>query len=96
VTLSVTDVGADCPDARLVQSSVYVSVPTAVGFTVCVPVLSKGPVQLPEAVQPWLFADDHVIVVELPTTMEFVASVNVGAAGTIICATGTLTAAISA
>ena len=59
------------------------SVPTAVGVTVWVPVLAMAPVQLPEAVQPWLFAEDQVSVVELPMTMELEANVKVGAAGTI-------------
>jgi len=71
-------------------------IPTAVGVTVWVPVLAKAPVQLPEAVQPWLFAEDQVSVVELPTTMELDASVNVGAAGTGISVTGILAAAASA
>jgi hypothetical protein len=41
-----------------------------------------GPDQLPDAVQPSaVFTDDHVRVVELPTTMDVEASVSVGAGG---------------
>ncbi len=60
---------------------------------VWLPVLAMGPLQLPEAVQPWLFAEDQVRVVELPTTMELDPRVNVGAAGTTA---GILVAATSA
>ena len=58
-----------------------------------VPSLAKAPVQLPEAVQPVVFTDDHVIVVELPVTMDGEVSVTVGAAGMIA---GTICAATSA
>ena len=69
------------------------SVPTAVGVNVWLPVLAWAPDQLPEAVQPWLFAEDQVSVVELPIVMELDASVSVGAAGTVA---GILVAATSA
>src|SRR5579859_118780 len=51
VTVSVVDVGADGP-TTLVQNRMYVSVPTAVGVTVSLPVAARAPVQLPDAVQP--------------------------------------------
>ena len=58
------------------------SEPTAEGFTVCVPLLARGPDQLPEAVQPSeVFADDQVRVVELPVTIDVEANVSVGARG---------------
>src|ERR1700722_7437931 len=80
VTLSMTDVAGDAP-ATSEQTSVYVSVPTAVGLTVWEPLVGKGPDQLPDAVQPEAFEEDQVIVVEAPLTMVFEARVNVGAAG---------------
>jgi hypothetical protein len=54
-----------------------------VGLTVCVPLLAKGPDQLPEAVQAVVLTDDQVSVVELPVTIEVEPSVSVGATGTI-------------
>jgi hypothetical protein len=48
---------------------------------VWVPLLAKGPVQLPEAVQLVAVAEDHVMVVEFPTAIEVDAKVSVGAAG---------------
>ena len=80
VTESVTEVAGELP-ATLEHNSVYVSVPTAAGFTVCVPLLAKAPVQLPEAVQPVVFAEDQVIVVEPPVTMEVEPRESVGTAG---------------
>jgi hypothetical protein len=44
-------------------------------------VLAIAPLQPPDAVQPVAFADDQVIVVELPLAMELAASVRVGAGG---------------
>jgi hypothetical protein len=58
-----------------------VSVPAAAGFRVCEPLVPIGPSQLPEAVQLVAWAEDQVIVVELPTVMEFEAKVRVGAGG---------------
>lgn len=69
------------------------SVPTAVGVTVWLPVFAKVPVQAPEAVQPVAFADDQVIVVELPVTIEQEPRVRVGADGT---PASTICAALSA
>ena len=80
-TVSVTEVAVEGP-AKFEQNSVYVSDPTAVGLTVCEPLLAKGPDQLPDAVQPSeVLTDDHVSVVELPVTMEVDARVSVGAGG---------------
>ena len=45
------------------------------------PELAKAPAQLPDAVQPVAFTDDHVSVVELPDTMDDEASVRIGAFG---------------
>ena len=69
------------------------SVPTAVGVKVWLPVLAWAPDQVPEAVQPWLFAEDQVSVVELPIVMELDASVSVGAGGRVA---GIMAAAIFA
>jgi hypothetical protein len=46
-----------------------------------VPLLANEPLQLPDAVQPVVLADDQVIVVEAPTVIDDDDSVNVGAAG---------------
>ena len=80
VTESVTEVDGEVP-APLEQTSVYVTVPTAVELTVWEPLVAKVPPQLPDAAQPEAFEEDHVIVVEAPLTMELEARVNVGAAG---------------
>jgi len=52
------------------------------------PLLANVPLQAPDAVQPVVLTADQVIVVELPTVMEFDASDSVGAGGTTcgICA----------
>jgi hypothetical protein len=76
----VADAAADVP-AAFAHAKVYVSVPLAVGFTVCDPLVAIAPLQLPDAVQPVASVEDQVIVVELPTTMEVAASVRAGAAG---------------
>lgn len=80
VTESVTDVDGELP-AAFEHDSVYVSDPTAVGLTVCVPLLAIAPDQVPEAVQPVVFTDDQVSVVELPVTMDVEAKLSVGAGG---------------
>ena len=92
MTDSVTDVAGEVP-ATFAQTRVYVSDPTAVGLTVWVPLLAIAPDQLPEAVQPVVFTDDHVSVVEAPVAIDGDASVSVGAVGMIA---GTICAAISA
>ena len=92
VTDSVTEVAGEVP-ATFEHTMVYISDPTADGLTVCVPLLAKAPDQLPEAVQPVVFTDVQVIVVELPVTMDVEPSVSVGAAGIIA---GTICAALSA
>ena len=81
MTDSVAETAGEVP-ATFEQASVYVSDPTADGLTVWLPLLAKGPDQLPEAVQPSeVFTDDHVSVVELPVTMDVEARVSVGAGG---------------
>jgi hypothetical protein len=56
-------------------------VPAVAGISVVVPLVAWVPLQLPEAVQAVALDDDHVSVVELPTTMELAAKLRVGAAG---------------
>ena len=92
VTVRVTDVAGELP-AAFAQTIVYVSLPTAVGPIVWLPVLANAPDQLPDAVQPLVLAEDQVMVVELPVTIELCARVSVGATGTIA---GTSVAALSA
>jgi hypothetical protein len=92
VTDKVTEFAGEVP-AIFAQTRVYVSDPTAVGLTVWVPLLAIAPDQLPEAVQPVVFTDDHVSVVEPPVKMDVDASVRTGAAGMIA---GTICAAMSA
>ena len=91
-TDNVTEVAGEVP-ATFEHTRVYVSEPTAVGLTVCVPLLAKAPDQLPEAVHPVVFADDHVIVAEALGTMDVGVMLSVGAGGMIA---GTICAAISA
>lgn len=83
LTVSVAEVAGDGP-TLFEHVSVYVSVPTAVGLRVCVPLVGNAPDQLPEAVQPVELAEDHVIVVELPVTIEDEPKVSVGAAGAAV------------
>ena len=45
--------------------------------------LAIAPVQLPDAVQPVVFTEDQVSVVELPVAIDDEARVSVGAAGRI-------------
>jgi hypothetical protein len=52
------------------QTSVYVSVPVAVGVTVWLPLVASVPLQLPEAVQLVAFVETQVKVAVLPTTIE--------------------------
>jgi hypothetical protein len=81
VTVNVTDDAAEGPPL-LVQISVKVSVPTAVGVMVCVPVAASVPDQLPEA--PQLVAlDDQESVVDAPTAIEVEARLSAGAAGAV-------------
>ena len=65
--------------------------PTAVGLIVCVPLLAKAPDQLPEAVQPVALADDQVMVVEPPVTIDVDARLSVGAAGVTTAVTDSIT-----
>jgi len=92
VTVKSADAAGDVP-AALAHANVYVSVPLAVGFTVCEPLIASAPLQPPDAVQPVAPVEDQVIVVELPTTMEVSASVRVGAAGGAVTANVTALAA---
>ena len=82
MTDRVTEVAGEFP-AAFEHIRVYVSDPTVLGLTVCVPLLAIAPVQLPEAAQPVVFTDAQVSVVELPVTMDDEASLSVGAAGRI-------------
>jgi hypothetical protein len=52
-----------------------------VGFKVCVPLVARVPLQLPDAVHPVALADDQVMVVEPPAATEVAAKVKVGGAG---------------
>jgi hypothetical protein len=67
--------------AAFTQTSVKVSVPLAVGFRVCVPLLASVPLQLPDAVQAVALLEDQVMVVEAPAAMDVAAKVSVGGAG---------------
>jgi hypothetical protein len=58
-----------------------VSLPVAVGETVCVPLVASVPLQLPLAVQLVAVGEDQVIVAVLPTAIEVADSVKVGVAG---------------
>lgn len=80
VTISVAVLAADVPPA-LLQVNVNVSVPTAAGVIVLLPLTANVPLQLPDAVQLAALTDDQVSVVEPPTATEFAASDSVGAAG---------------
>jgi hypothetical protein len=80
VAVRVTEAGADGPP-RLLQIKVNVSVPTAVGVMVWVPLVACAPLQLPDAVQLVALAEDHASVVECPTATAFAANDRVGAAG---------------
>ncbi len=56
--------------------------PAADGVSVWLPLLARAPLQLPDAVQPVVFADDQVIVMEAPTVIEEDDNDSAGAAGT--------------
>jgi hypothetical protein len=90
VTVNTTDVGAESP-TLLEQTSVYVSVPAAVGLIVCEPLAAKAPDQLPDAVQLAAVGEDQVMVVEPPVVMELAASVRLGAGGTASAVTVNVT-----
>ncbi len=80
VTVKLADAAGDAP-AALAHVNVYVSVPLVVGVRVCEPLVAIAPLQLPDPVQPVVLAEDQLMVVELPLTMELAASDRVGAAG---------------
>lgn len=80
VALRMTEVGAEGPP-RLLQVKVKVSLPTAAGVMVRVPLVACAPLQAPDAVQPVALADDHESVVDWPTATEFDANDRLGAAG---------------
>lgn len=92
MTVRVAVLGGEVPPA-LVQVSVNVSVPAAVGVIVWVPLLARLPVQLPEAAQLVAVGEDHVMVVEFPTAIEVVPKVRVGAGGTGGAVTASVTEA---
>jgi hypothetical protein len=52
-----------------------------VGVSVCDPLAANTPLQAPEAVQPVVFDDVQLIVVELPTATDVAASDKVGGPG---------------
>jgi hypothetical protein len=79
VAFKVTEVAGDEPLA-LLQVSVKVSLPTAVGVIFWLPFEASVPLQLPEAAQLVAPGDDQAMVVELPTATVVEASVSVGAA----------------
>jgi hypothetical protein len=58
-----------------------VSVPLAVGVTVCEPLVASVPLQLPLAVQLVASVDDQVSVAVLPTAIDDADSVSVGVGG---------------
>lgn len=80
VTVKVTAVAGEAPAASL-QIKEYVSVPGVVGESVCVPLVAKVPLHVPDAVQLVAFTEDQLIVVEVPAAIEVAAKVSVGAAG---------------
>jgi hypothetical protein len=80
VTVNVTAVAGEAP-AALLQIKEYVYVPAVVGESVCVPLVAKFPVHVPDAVQLVAFTEDQLIVVELPTAIDVAARVSVGATG---------------
>ena len=81
VTVSTTEAGADAPP-RLLQVSVKVSVPTAVGSIVLLPLGASVPLQLPEAVQLVAPSESHAMVVDLPTATDEDARFKFGVSGT--------------
>jgi len=58
-----------------------VAVPAVVGVIVIMPLVARAPLQLPEAVQPDVFTEDHEIDVEALATTDGAASDRVGAPG---------------
>lgn len=80
VARRVTEVGAEGPP-RLLQVSVKVSVPTAVGAIAWLPLVGSVPLQLPEAAQLVASVEDHLSVVDSPTGTEFAVNVSAGAVG---------------
>ena len=83
VTVRVTVLTADEVPPAFAQVSLYVSVPAALGVSVCDPLAFSAPLQSPEAVQPVVPTDDQVMVTEPPTVTEDADRVSVGAAGGI-------------
>jgi hypothetical protein len=83
VAVNTTEAGADTPP-RLVQVSVKVSVPTAVGVIVSCPFAGRSvPLQLPDAVQLVAPSESHVMVVDLPTATDADASCKSGFSGAL-------------
>ena len=80
VAVKVTEVGADGPP-RLLQIKMNVSLPTAVGAMVRVPLVARAPLQAPDAAQLVALTEDHASVVDCPITTEFAANDRLGAAG---------------
>jgi hypothetical protein len=80
VAVSVTEVAGEEPPL-LLQAKVNVSVPTAVGVMVSVPLVARVPLQLPEAVQLNALVEDQLSVVDLPTATELAARASVGTPG---------------
>lgn len=88
VTVKVALLAVDVP-TELEQVKLNVSVPAAFGVIVWLPLVASVPLQLPDAEQLVAFIEDHVRVVEPPTSMDVAAKVSVGAAG------GALTAKVT-
>ena len=69
VTVKTTLAEGDTPP-RLAQMSEKVSVPTAVGLIVMLPLAASVPLQLPDAVQLVAPLESHAMVVDLPTSTD--------------------------
>jgi hypothetical protein len=82
VTVRVAVAATELPPA-FVQVSVYLSVPAALGVSVCDPLAFSAPLQSPDAVQAVAVRDDQVMVTGFPATTEDADKVSVGAPGGI-------------
>jgi hypothetical protein len=82
VTSTLTELAADEP-AAFAQLMVYVAVPLAAGETACVPEEGNAPLQFPEAVQPVVFTELQVRVIEPPAAIEAADDEIVGVPGGI-------------
>lgn len=76
VTIKVAELAADA--TGLVQVSVYVNVPAAMGVIVWLPLTAFAPLQLPAAAQLVVLMEDQLSVVEAPTVTVVALSESVG------------------